>query len=415
MTSAYSHPLIFLCLGISLLALPGGNAEEIPEARTPRVSLWPQGAPFAKGDANTDQPFADVYLPDKTLRNGAAVVVCPGGGYGGLALDHEGHQIGQFYNSFGVTAFVLHYRLGSHDYHFPTQLADVQRALRLVRSQAGKYHIDPKRIGVMGFSAGGHLASMAATKFDEKAYPASDAADQVSARPDFAVLCYPVITMDPEFTHKGSRDNLLGPDASDDPDAIDHVSSELNISGQTPPTFLFHTNEDTAVPAENSIRFYLGLRQHQVPAELHLYQKGPHGVGLQAGDPILGTWGGHLKDWLRSNGFLTPANSPQRVAVAGEISLNGTPVSWGSITFTPDDPKLPFTSAVVRGGKFKTSAENGPVATPSRVSFEASIWDETRNPQDRAIQTDRLSPNAQPFSIDLKNDMEPLKFDLTTK
>lgn len=400
-----------LCLATSLLALPGGKAGEIPKA-----PLWPQGAPYAKGEANTDQPFVDIHLPDEKLRNGAAVVVCPGGGYGGLALDHEGNQIGQFYNSFGVTAFVLHYRLGSHGYHFPTQLADVQRALRLARSQAGKYHLDPKRIGVMGFSAGGHLASMAATKFDEKAYPASDAVDQVSARPDFAVLCYPVITMDPEFTHKGSRNNLLGPDASNDPQAIDHVSSELNISGQTPPTFLFHTNEDTAVPAENSIRFFLGLRQHQVPAELHLYQKGPHGVGLQTGDPILGTWSGHLKDWLRSNGFLAPADSPQRVAVAGEVSLNGTPVSWGSITFTPDDHKLPFTSAVVRGGKFKTTTENGPVASPSRISFEASIWDETRNPEDRAIRTDRLSQSdAQPLSIDIEANMEPLKFDLTVK
>lgn len=388
------------------------SAEELPH-----IPLWPKDVtPYAKGDSDIDQPFVDVYLPDEKIRNGAAVIVCPGGGYGGLALDHEGHQIGQFYNSFGVTAFVLHYRLGTHQYHFPTQLADVQRAIRYARSQASQYHLDPKRIGVMGFSAGGHLASMAATKFDEKAYPASDAIDQFSARPDFAVLCYPVISMNSEFTHKGSRNNLLGAEKAQDPKAVDHVSSDLNITDQTPPTFLFHTNEDTAVPPENSIRFYLGLRQHQIPAELHLYQKGPHGVGLQKSDPILGTWGGHLQDWLRTNGFLAPANSPKRVAVAGKVSLNGTPVSWGSITFTPDDPNLPFTSTVVRGGKFRTSAKNGPNAAPSQVSFEASIWEATHLSKDRVIQVDRLSQNdPQPLSLDIVDGMKPLQFDLRSR
>jgi len=257
---------------------------------------------------------------------------------------------------------------------------------------------------------------MAATKFDEKAYDASDAVDEVSARPDFAVLCYPVISMNSEFTHKGSRKNLLGAEKANDPIAADHVSSDLNITDQTPPTFLFHTNEDTAVPPENSIRFYLGLRQHKVPAELHLYQKGPHGVGLQTGDPILGTWGGHLKDWLRTNGFLTPADGPKRVAVSGKVSLNGTPVSWGSITFTPDNPNLPFTSTVVRGGKFQTGPANGPTAVSSRISFEASIWDTTRKPEDRVIHTDRLSQNdEQPLSIDIAAGMKPMQFELTFK
>ena len=380
------------------------------------IPLWPKGAPYAHGDTETDQPFVDVYLPDEKLRNGAAVVICPGGGYGGLALDHEGNQIAQFFNSFGVTALVLHYRLGTHDYHFPTQLADVQRAMRFARSKSGKYHIDPKRIGVMGFSAGGNLSSMAATKFDEKAYDASDAIDEVSARPDFAVLCYPVISMNSEYTHKGSRKNLLGAEKANDSKAAEHVSSDLNVTSQTPPTFLFHTNEDTAVPPENSIRFYLGLRKHKVPAELHLYQKGPHGVGLQTGDPILGTWGGHLKDWLRTNGFLSPAGSPKRVAVSGKVSLNGTPVSWGSITFIPNDPNLPFTSTVVRGGKFQTGPANGPTAVPSKVSFEASIWDTTHKAEDRVIQSDRLSQNdAQPLSIDIAAGMKPMQFDLTSK
>lgn len=400
----------FIMTSQSLPAIPiHTTAKELPH-----IPLWPKAAPYSHGDSGSDQPFFDIYLPEEKLRNGAAVVICPGGGYGGLALDHEGKQIAEFYNAFGVTAFVLHYRLGSHKYHFPTQLADVQRAMRFARSQAQKYHIDAKRIGVMGFSAGGHLASMAATKFDEKAYPASDAIDQVSARPDFAVLCYPVITMDPEFTHKGSRKNLLGPDKNDDSKAANHVSSELNITDRTPPTFLFHTNEDTAVPAENSVRFYLGLRQHKIPAELHIYQKGPHGVGLQKGDPILGTWGGHLRDWLRTNDFLAPEGSPKRVAVSGKVSLNGTPVSWGSITFTPEDPNLPFTSTVVRGGKFHTTADNGPAAALSRISFEASIWDATHQTEDRVIQCDRLSQNdPQPLSLDIAANMKALQFELT--
>ena len=382
----------------------------------PRIPLWPSGAPYATGDSNTDQPYVEVYLPDEKERNGAAVIICPGGGYGGLALDHEGHQIGQFYNSFGVTAFVLHYRLGSHDYHFPTQLADVQRAIRYARNQANEYHIDPKRIGVMGFSAGGHLASMAATKFDEKAYDANDAVDQVSARPDFTVLCYPVITMDPRFTHGGSRKNLLGPDKADDPEAVRHVSSELNITDRTPPTFIFHTHEDTAVPAENPIFFYLALRKHKIPAELHLYQRGPHGVGLMRGDPVLGTWSEHLKNWLRNNEFLAPADSPKRVALSGAVSLNATSVGWGAITFTPDNPNLPVTTARIRGGNFKTTSQNGPIAVPSRVTFEASIWESTRDSNDRVIQTDRLSQNdPQPLSVDIKTGMETLKFDLSTK
>ncbi|MCE9519192.1 MAG: alpha/beta hydrolase [Verrucomicrobia bacterium] len=266
------------------------------------VNLWPQGAPGAKGDKPQDIPRVEIYLPAEKA-NGAAMVVCPGGGYGVLAADHEGKQIAEFYNRLGVTAFVLYYRLGSKGYHHPIELNDAKRALRWVRSNAQKYAIDPQRIGITGFSAGGHLASTAATLFDDGDAKAADPIDRVSSRPDVCVLGYPVITMMNDFTHKGSRANLLGPDKDDDQLAT-KLSSQNNVTDRTPPTFIFQTDEDKVVPAENAVNYYLALRKHHVPAEMHIYQRGPHGVGLKLSDPILGTWSAHLADWLRLGGFL---------------------------------------------------------------------------------------------------------------
>lgn len=377
------------------------------------IPLWPEGAtPYLnESAAETGRPKLEIYRAPEEAANGAAVVVCPGGGYGGLAIDHEGRQIAQWLNSHGISAFVLHYRLGSYGYHFPVQLADVQRAIRTVRAGAAEYAVDPARIGVMGFSAGGHLASMAATLFGEKAYESSDAIDQAGARPDFAVLCYAVIAMNEEFTHKGSRRNLLGPEKADDPEAVRHVASQLNVTADTPPTFLFHTSADTTVPSENAVSFYQALMKHGVPCEMHIYQDGPHGVGLFQGDPILGTWPGHLYDWLKTNGFL--AAGFQRVAVSGEVTLDGTPVSWGNVTFHPGDPNLPETTLRIHAGKFKAAAEGGPVAAKSALTFSASIWEATRMPGDRVIQTDRLSPSdAKPVSVEVKAGLAPLKFEL---
>jgi acetyl esterase/lipase len=271
-----------------------------PVTPPPAELLWPGGAPGAVGADDADKPAITVYLP-AGRRTATAVVVCPGGGYGALAIDHEGHQVARWFNSIGVAAFVLKYRLGPR-YRHPIQLGDAQRAIRTVRSRAAQYAIAADRIGIMGFSAGGHLASTAATHFDGGNAAAPDPVDRAGSRPDFAILGYPVISFTTEFTHQGSRRNLLGDNP--DPELVKLLSNELQVTRETPPTFLFHTNEDRGVPPENSVLFYLALRKAGVPAELHVYEKGPHGVGLAATDATLGTWPGRLADWLRTRGLL---------------------------------------------------------------------------------------------------------------
>jgi len=345
--------------------------------------LWPEGR-------ESDVPELHRYLPGPGEGNGAAVVICPGGGYGGLAVDHEGHQVANWFLERGVAAFVLHYRLGSQGHHHPAQLADVQRGLRTVRGQAGDCGIDPSRIGVMGFSAGGHLASMAATLFDETVYEAEDEIDGLSARPDFAILCYPVISMDSQVAHRGSRRNLLGPGRADDDEAAARVSSEKNVSENTPPTFLFHTVEDAAVPVENSLSFFAAMRRYGVPGELHAFEKGPHGVGLFRGDPVLRHWSELLDHWLRNSGFY--AGEWGRAALSGTVDLDGSPVSWGSLTFYPDDEALPVTTIRVRRGQFAADENGGPVAAPSRIVFEGSIWEGSRDAEDGLVHLESLRP-----------------------
>jgi len=263
--------------------------------------LWPHGAPGATGDEDADRPAVRIYLPQEGTLVPTAVVVCPGGGYGHLALDHEGSQIARWLNSLGIAAFVLRYRLGPK-YHHPVQIGDAQRALRYVRFKAAEFRVAPDRIGIWGFSAGGHLASTAGTHFDQGGADAADPIDRVSCRPDFMILAYPVISFVTEYTHKGSLTNLLG--ASPDPKLMESLSNERQVTTQTPPTFLFHTNEDKGVPAENSIMFYLALRRAGVPAEIHIYERGNHGVGLAPKDAILATWPARLADWLKTRGLL---------------------------------------------------------------------------------------------------------------
>lgn len=381
-----------------------------------RVALWPEGkTSFAKPiDEETGSPSLRLYPTKGTAEHtGAAVVICPGGGYGGLATDHEGHQPAQWFQEQGASAFVLHYRLGSQGHHYPTQLADIQRAIRWVRAHSKKYDLDESRIAVMGFSAGGHLASMGATLFDREAYPGSDAIDEVSARPDFAILCYPVISMDPEVTHGGSRKNLLGPERFTDDELANSVSSEKNVTEATPPTFLFQTNADAAVPAENAIRFYLALREKGIPAELHSYQDGPHGVGLYRGDPVLGTWSGLLSNWLRANSFF--AARSDRVAVSGGATLNGKPVSWGVLTFYPENDRLPVTSVRVRRGKFSADADTGPMTGKATLKFEGSIWESTNAPEDRAVKLETLEPGGDPIRVDVKAGAGPMNLDFRSE
>ncbi|MEZ6039167.1 MAG: alpha/beta hydrolase [Planctomycetaceae bacterium] len=266
--------------------------------------LWPTAAPFATGESESDIPALLAFPAAADKANGCGVVVCPGGGYGGLAMDHEGHQIAAWLNERGISAWILRYRLGSKGYHHPVQKGDVLRAIRTVRSQATEANVDPGRIGVWGFSAGGHLASTAATHFDSGNPDDDDAVERFSSRPDFAVLCYPVITMEEQFTHKGSRRNLFGPDRYDDPELIELLSNERQVTANTPPTFIFHTTEDQAVPVENAIRFFTALRANGVhKSELHIYQNGRHGVGLAQSDSILKSWPDRLNDWLNANSF----------------------------------------------------------------------------------------------------------------
>jgi acetyl esterase/lipase len=288
---------------IRALCAPLFAAALFAQAPTPPKSelLWPDGAPGALGTEDADKPTLTPYLLPEGLGTGTAIVVCPGGGYQHLALDHEGTQVARWLNSIGVAAFVLQYRLGPR-YHHPIELGDAQRAIRTVRARAAQYRVLPDRIGIMGFSAGGHLASTAATHFDSGNPAAADVIERVSNRPDFAILIYPVISFTTPYMHRGSRDNLLGPDA--DPKLVESLSNELQVTSRTPPTFLFHTSDDPVVPVENSVLFCMALRKAGVPAEMHLYERGPHGVGLAPTDEALSSWPARLADWLRVRGLL---------------------------------------------------------------------------------------------------------------
>ncbi len=260
------------------------------------IPLWPNDAPGALGKSEKDVPTLTPYLPDAALATGAAIVICPGGGYGGLA-GHEGKDYALWLNEHGVAGFVLKYRLGSAGYRHPRMLEDAARAIRLVRAKAADWKVDSNRIGVMGSSAGGHLASTILTHFDAGKPDAEDLVERQSSRPDLGILCYAVITMG-KFTHQGSKNNLLGKEAA--PDLIELLSNELQVTPKTPPTFLWHTVEDTAVPVENSLNFAASLRKAGVPFDLHIYQKGRHGIGLANGHP----WTKDCLFWLKEQGFV---------------------------------------------------------------------------------------------------------------
>lgn len=265
------------------------------------IPLWPEGAPGALGKEEKDTPTLTPYLPAADLASGAAIVICPGGGYGGLA-PHEGKDYALWLNQHGVAAFVLKYRLGSGGYRHPRMLEDAARAVRLVRTQASVWKVDPKRIGIMGSSAGGHLASTLLTHFDAGKPDAPDPIDRQGSRPDLEILCYAVITMG-KYTHQGSKNNLLGKEPS--PELVKLLSNELQVTAQTPPTFVWHTFEDTAVPMENSLEFAAALRRAGVPFDLHVYQKGRHGIGLADKPPFSNThpWAKDCLFWLQQQGF----------------------------------------------------------------------------------------------------------------
>jgi acetyl esterase/lipase len=290
---------------VAAIAMAAAAAAQTMPQDTQTIPLWSGQAPGAQGTEDRDIPTIAVYLPRTPPPAGApgmtAIIVCPGGSYTNLAMNHEGRQVANYLNSLGIAAFVLKYRLGPR-YHHPIELSDAQRAMRMVRSKASDWRIAPDRIGMMGFSAGGHLASSLSTHFDAGNASAADAVDRVSCRPDFAVLGYPVISMVAPWTHQGSKKNLLGDNP--DPELARSLSGELTVTAQTPPTFIFHTNGDTGVPAENSIYYFLALRKSGRVAEMHIFQRGPHGVGLGMDDFALAEWPGLLANWLRVNSFI---------------------------------------------------------------------------------------------------------------
>jgi acetyl esterase/lipase len=289
---------ILRVIGTAALCLICASA--LAESKT--KLLWPAGAPGAKGHTDNDKPTLTISLPAADKATGAAVVVCPGGGYGGLAISYEGIDIGAWLNSHGIAAFVLKYRHKGSGYGHPAPLDDAQRAIRTVRSGAAEFKVDPDRIGILGFSAGGHLASTAGTHFDKGKVESTDPVERVSCRPDFLILCYPVISFTAPYTHQGSKKNLLG----ENPDAklVESMSNELQVTSETPPTFLWHTDADTGVPPENSVLFYMALRAAKVPAELHVYEKGRHGLGLAVGVPAVAAWPAACIDWMRGRGLL---------------------------------------------------------------------------------------------------------------
>lgn len=271
-------------------------------AQSGGIRLWEAGAPNARGTEPTDIPTITPFPAPKELSSRAAVVVLPGGGYSHLSEIKEGSDVARWLNSLGITAFVLKYRLGM-TYHQPNQLLDAARAVRYVRANAERYEIDPSKIGIIGFSAGGHLASTLGTHFDSGKNSSTDPIEKVSSRPDLMMLIYPVITMG-EFTHAGSKLNLLDQNPSDD--LVKQYSNELHVTPETPPTFLVHTMTDTAVPVENSLMFVEALRKAKVPVEFHLYEKGPHGFGLAPANPVLASWTARCADWLALHGFTKP-------------------------------------------------------------------------------------------------------------
>jgi acetyl esterase/lipase len=352
---------LLAAVAVASLSAVGFAAEAVsPEP----MLLWPNGAPGAMGNADADKPAIRMYEPEAAKRTGTSIVVCPGGGYGGLAIDHEGQQIGEFLRSHGVTAFVLKYRLGPK-YHHPTQLNDVSRAIRLVRANAAQWKLATNRVGVMGFSAGGHLASTVSTHFDAGDPKAADPVDQQSSRPDFSVLCYPVISFTASYAHKGSARNLLG--ENPDPELLKSLSNETQVTEKTPPTFIFHTQEDPGVPVQNALSYYTALVEKKVPAELHVYQYGAHGVGLAIGDPVLTTWKERLIGWLQTSGLLSDV---KRGNVKGNVIQDGTPLAWGTITFTSSIPGAPVAGAIIRHGKYSMPVARGPVLGECSVTIK---------------------------------------------
>jgi len=297
-----------LVLMINLMILNVFSQEE-------KISLWPNAIPNSQNSdekevlnserilwiTKVQEPDISVYIPSKQQATGQAVVICPGGGYEGLAYDWEGIDIAKWLNSKGIAGIVLKYRLPnskSVNVSYEAPLQDAQRAMKLVRFHAKEWNIDPSQLGIMGFSAGGHLAATLTTHFDLKGTFEKDSIDLLSARPDFSVLIYPVITMKKGITHQGSKNSLLGENPSED--LVKEFSNELHVSSNTPQTFIVHSTDDEVVPVENSLLFYKALKEKNISAEMHIYPEGGHGFSLALGKGALQSWTDRLYAWLQN-------------------------------------------------------------------------------------------------------------------
>ncbi len=297
------HRLAWVALALTLCA--GGLRAQATTVEPAAIPLWAGRAPGAVGDSAVDRPTITPYLAPAGTGSGTAVVIFPGGGYAHLAVEKEGTRVAKWLNGLGVSGFVVQYRLGPR-YHDPAMLEDAQRAVRMVRARAAEWHVDTARVGVLGSSAGGHLAATAATHYDAGRAASADPIERMSSRPSFEVLLYPVITMDARFAHMGSRRVLLG----DSPDsaAVKRMSDEQQVTPETPPAFIVATSDDATVPVENSVAYYRALRAAGVPAELHLFETGKHGFGLAETDPVLSIWPRLCEAWLRHRGLLAAAH-----------------------------------------------------------------------------------------------------------
>ncbi len=378
-------------MALALVAVAGAASAQ----KYDTVLLWPDGAPGALGTDEKDKPHITVHPADKDKATGTAVVVNPGGGYRGLAADHEGLQVARELNRHGITAFVLRYRL-MPDYTNSTSLEDAKRAIRLVRHDAEKYDINEDRIGMLGFSAGGHLTSAAGTKYDSGDPEAKDPIDRESSRPDFIVPVYAVINRDLVKFEMG-----------------DWATTDTLVNAETPPTFIVQTTEDTLVRATHSLRFYEALLNANVPAEMHIYQFGPHGLGLAPGDPSYSQWPAQMVQWLQRNGLLTDA---KRTAVSGKITIDGQPISWGSVTFVPLDNSLPpaFVQFARSGGNFSIDEKHGPCPGKHKVVVYEMANDSVPA-MSGSYSVDDAVRFELPDPIEIKEGMAPIEINVKRK
>lgn len=303
-----------LCRSVALLAAILLSPHAVGAADSQEFRLWPDDHPANKGSAPsgpedpewttrvTTTPTLTAFIPGQDVRTGAACIVCPGGGYGGLAMEKEGREPAKWLLERGVAAFVLRYRCGGGENRHPIPLDDLQRAIRLVRSRADEFGVDVHRVAAWGFSAGGHLVSTAATHFDDGLGDSADVVARQSSRPDLQILLYPVISMEKDFTHGGSRQNLLGDSPSED--LVKFLSNDQQVTAKTPPAFLVHAADDDAVPVKNSLSYAAALAQAKVPCELHVYEAGRHGFGMLRGDRPADRWPTLLEPWLKSHGWI---------------------------------------------------------------------------------------------------------------